>query len=324
MVIKIVLGCVAALMALFLIILVICFLKVFYSPRRRPLADGEYDIPKGEVYKAFRKDIEGWVDEVRTLPHEKIEIVSHDGLVLRGRYYEYRKGAPVEILFHGYRGSSDRDMCAGVSRSFAVGRNALLVDQRASGASDGSVISFGINERLDCLRWVEHLNERFNGDVEIILTGISMGAATVMMASAEKLPPNVVCVLADCGYTSVEAIIRKVLRDMHLPPGIFYPLVRLSARIFGGFDPNATSPLEAVKMTDIPIIFIHGDADGFVPCEMSEELFEACASLKKLVKIHGADHGLAYPTDREGYVKALKDFEVEWRSQQNIRKAVDK
>jgi fermentation-respiration switch protein FrsA (DUF1100 family) len=322
--IKIILAVALSVVAILLLTLLICFFKVFYSPKRKPPRADEYIIPEGEIYEVFRDEIVGWMKEVRTLPHEDVEITSHDGLTLRGKYYEYKKGAPIEILFHGYRGSAERDMCAGISRSFAVGRNALLVDQRAAGYSDGHVISFGINERLDCIRWAEFVHERYNGNVEIILTGISMGAATVMMASAERLPKSVVCILADCGYTAPDEIIKKVIADMHLPVKLIYPFVRLSARIFGGFDPDAHSPIEAVKRTRIPIIFIHGDTDGFVPYEMSERLFEACSSLKKLVKINGAGHGLAYPTDKEKYVNALKDFEVEWRKLIKCSENLDK
>ena len=204
----------AALAVLFFTTLLVCFLKVFYSPKRKPLGENEYAIPEGEIYEAFRNDIIGWTNEARTLPHENVEITSHDGLTLRGKYYEYKKGAPIEILFHGYRGTGERDMCAGISRCFAVGRSALVVDQRASGFSDGSVISFGINERLDCLRWVDFAVKKFGEDCLIILTGISMGAATVMMASSEPLPKNVVCILADCGFSSPEAVIRKVMKDI--------------------------------------------------------------------------------------------------------------
>lgn len=320
---RIVLSVILDAMALFLALMLVCFFKVFYSGKRKVLGEDEYEIPEGAAYEAIKDKIIGWTKDIRTLPHENVEITSHDGLTLRGRYYEFKEGAPIEILFHGYRGTAERDMCAGVGRCFAVGRSALIVDQRAAGTSDGHVISFGINERLDCIRWAEYVAKRFGEDTDIILTGISMGAATVMMASAERLPKNVVCILADCGYSSPKEIIKKVVKDMHLPPNVLYPVIRLSARVFGGFDLECTSPVDAVQKTDIPIIFIHGESDSFVPCEMSEELYSVCASEKSLVKIAGAEHGLAYPTDMQKYINALVLFEEVWR-RKKIAKSVDK
>ena len=289
----------------------VCFFKVFYSPKRKPLGEDEYEIPDGRIYEPFREVIVNWIKELRAMPKEQMEIRSFDGLILHGTYYECKKGAPIEILFHGYRGNAERDLCGGVERCFALGRNALIVDQRGSGSSEGRVVTFGIKERRDCLCWIDHVIKRFGADTKIIITGISMGAATVMMAAGEDLPKNVVCVLADCGYSSPKEIIQKVMRDMHLPVGVVYPFVKLGARLFGGFDLEETSPMEAVKKSKVPIIFIHGDTDDFVPYGMSRALYEACASQKKLVPIAGAGHGLAFPMDKQTYLQSLVEFQEE-------------
>ena len=132
-----------------------------------------------------------------------------------------------------------------------------------------------------------------------------------MMTSGEPLPPNVVLILADCGYTSPREIICKVMRDLHLPAKIFYPLVRLGARLFGGFDPDETSAMDAMARCRVPLILIHGDTDDFVPFEMSEAIYKACSAPKRLVAIKGAGHGLAFPVDRVGYVRALEEFKKE-------------
>ena len=288
-----------------------CFLLVFYSPKRKVLGDDEYEIPKGEIYEEFRERIVGWTKDIRRAPYDVFEIRSNDGLTLRARYYEYAPGAPIEILFHGYRGYAERDLCGGVERCHKLGRSALIVDQRASGESDGHVITFGIRERVDCALWARFAAERFP-DSPLILTGISMGAATVMTALCEELPKSVVCVLADCGYTTPKAIISKVLRDIRLPVWLFYPAVKLGARLFGRFDLEEASALAGVSKTNVPVIFIHGDEDDFVPYSMSEELYEACSSThKRLVKITGAGHGLAFPRDEDGYINALREFEKE-------------
>lgn len=296
---------------LFLISMIICFLFVFYSAPKKELPEGEYDLPEGKIYEPHYDEMRSWVDQVRAMGGEEMKITSFDGLTLYGKYYEYSPDAPLEILFHGYRGNALRDLCGAVERCFAIGRSALIVDQRGSGKSGGRLITFGVRERFDCLSWVNFANERFGKDKKIILTGISMGASTVMMASGEELPENVVCILADCGYSSAEAIIKKVMRQLHMPVSVFYPIVKLGARVFGRFDLEEAPPIEAVKKCKVPMIFIHGENDDFVPCDMSRELFEACASKKKIMTVPNAGHGLAFPIDKDGYLTALRDFENE-------------
>ena len=303
----------AGLALLSLITSFICFLMVFRSPKKKPLGPDEYEIPDGEIYEAFRDDMIRWAKEIRALPHEDMEIKSFDGLTLRAKYFEYKAGAPIELLFHGYKGNAERDLSGGVERCFRLERNVILIEQRASGGSEGRVISFGINERRDCHAWVDHVIKRFGEDVKLIIGGVSMGAATVMMAAGEPLPKNVIGVLADCGYTSAEEIIKKVVKDMKLPVRVFYPFIKLGARIFGRFDLEETSPMEAVKKCKLPIVFVHGDTDDFVPYDMSVRLYEACTSDKKtLITVKGAGHGLAYPVDRDGYVEELKKVRDEW------------
>ena len=135
-----------------------------------------------------------------------------------------------------------------------------------------------------------------------------MGASTVLMAAGAPLPPQVKGVLADCGFTTGKAIIEKVLRQLHLPVRLLYPFVRLGAMVYGKFDLEAFSALEAVKSVSVPVIFFHGTTDDFVPWQMSRENFDACASRKMLVTIPNAGHGLSYPVDPEGYLQALRDF----------------
>lgn len=305
----------AALVTICLLAALVCFFLVFYVPKRKMPTGEAYEIPEGDIYEVFREDMKNWTMWIRSLPQEKIEIKSHDGLTLRGTYYEYQPGAPIEILFHGYRGYAERDLNGGVERCFSLGRSAILVDQRGSGYSDGHVITFGVRECRDCVAWAKEAVRRFGEDAEIIITGISMGAATVMMASGESdLPRQVVCCLADCGYSSSKEILHKVLRDLKLPTWLFYPLIKLGARLYGGFSLESNSPMEAVKRSCIPMIFVHGDHDEFVPCEMSERLFENCASsIKKLHVSKDAGHGLAFPVERDLYIAALADFEKEWR-----------
>lgn len=285
-----------------------CYRFAFYAPPRKALPEGAIELPEGADYEPFREKMEYWIRETRKLPHTNVEITSFDGLKLRGKFYEFAPGAPVEIMFHGYRGNAERDMSGGVQRCFKVRRSALLVEQRCSQGSEGNTITFGIKEHRDCLKWVEFAIDYLGEDCKIILTGISMGAATVMMAAGEKLPENVIGILADCGYTSAKEIMFDVMRKMKLPPKLCYPFVKLGAKLFGHFDPDENSPLEAMKRCTVPVIFFHGEDDDFVPCSMSRANFEACAARKKLVTIPGAGHGLSYAVQPQRYLQELRDF----------------
>jgi len=284
----------------------ICFRMAFYADRK-PSTE-EYPIPEGEIYEPYRDRMVAWMKETRAMPHEDMQIQSFDRLTLRGTYYECIPGGPIELMFHGYRGNADRDLCGGVQRCFALERNTLIVDQRACGASDGNVITFGIHESDDCHRWIAHLIERFGEDVKIIITGISMGASTVMLAAGRELPRQVVGVLADCGYTSARDIIKVVIGKMKLPPKLAYPFVKLGARLFAHFDPDADSSVEAMSRCKVPVLLIHGEDDDFVPCDMSRRNFEACTAPKKLWTVPGAGHGLSILVDQQGYMRVLREF----------------
>lgn len=278
----------------------------FYSPRGKA-APTEVALPSTPLYEPYREPLKQWAAEVAAIPREDVEITSFDGLKLHGYFFEFAPGAPVEIMFHGYRGNALVDLPCGILRAFRVRRSVLLVDQRGAGKSEGNVITFGIRESRDCIRWAEYAAQRFP-DRKIILTGISMGASTVMMAADKDLPANVVGILADCGYTSPKEIMIAVARQRKLPGKFLYPFIRLGAKLFGGFDPEEDSPLQAVKGSRLPIIFFHGEDDDYVPCYMSRENYEACTARKFLATYPGAGHVLCYPADPERYIKELTDF----------------
>ncbi len=287
----------------------VCYRMAFYATEKSKLPQQEYPTPEGKVYDPHRERMIRFIRETRNLPCEEVCITSFDGLKLWGKFYEYAPGAPIELMMPGYRGLAERDLCGAPQRCFKLGRSVLLVDQRACGRCGGHVITFGIRERYDCQSWAKYLFDRFGPDIPVILTGISMGAATVMMASELPMPENVVGVIADCGYSSPKEIICKVIAQMKLPPKVFYPFVKLGARLFGAFDLEAASPVEAMGRCNFPVFFAHGEEDDFVPMEMSVACYEACRAPKKLLTVPGAGHGLAYLIEHEKYIQQLKEME---------------
>ena len=293
---------------LVLIAAYICFRMAFYAPGKAGKRKRVEPILTGEEYDCHAEKMKKWHSETLATPHTDYYITSFDGTRLHAKFYEYKASAPIELMFHGYRGTAERDLSGGMQRCFALGHSAFIVDQRGSGQSGGNVITFGIKERFDCIEWVRFIIKTFGQDVKIILAGISMGASTVLMAAGEELPENVVGVLADCPFSSAQDIIKKVIRQMGLPAEICYPLVRLGARLYGGFDLHETSAQTALESAKIPVIFFHGEADDFVPSEMSRINYEACASRKHIVTIPDAAHGLSYLIDPERYLSEMREF----------------
>lgn len=300
----------AVLILLVVIAVLITYRIAFYS-RVRGRKENIYDIPDSPQYQPRREYMKQLIADLAAIPCERVEITARDGTRLSARYYHTADGAPLEIQFHGYRGSAIRDFCGGAQFALEMGHNVLLVDQRGNGASGGATITFGVKERYDALEWIGYAIKRFGPETSIGLYGVSMGAATVLMvAGMPELPNNVHGVVADCPYSSPEAIIRKVAReDMHLPAGAMMPLAHLAARLIGGFSLTADSPVEAVKRAKIPMLVIHGEDDRFVPCSMSREIHRANPDLVQLETFPGAGHGLSYIVDPGRYRRTVIGFE---------------
>ena len=263
-------------------------------------------------YKDYVPKIHAMIDKLLPIPFEWVEIKSHDGLTLKARYYHKVDGAPVIIKVHGYNGCPLRDFCGGGVEALDKVYNVLLIDQRGHENSEGKCTTFGIKERYDVIDWANYLVDRFGEEQKIVIYGISMGAATVLMASSMKeLPTQVVGVMADCGYTSPKDIIIKVAtEDMHLPGKLCFPFIWLGARIFGNFNLTETSAIEAVKANTRPLLIVHGSGDTFVPHYMSERIFEAAApdNDKKRLIFDGAGHGVSYMSDRDRYISEMEAF----------------
>ena len=285
----------------------ICYRLGFSVPKQTE-AD-LFKFPGTEQYAPFHDEMTSMVKAALAIPYEDVWITSSDGLKLHGKCYVSTPDAPVQIMFHGYKSGAERDFCGGLQVAVQGGFNVLLVDQRAHGKSEGKCLTFGIKERYDCLAWINYAVERFGNDTRIFLYGMSMGAATVLMASGLELPNNVVGIVADCGYTSPAAIIKKVLREQHYPIFPVYYLTRLGGMLFGGFDLEAASAVDALTHCKTPALFIHGGDDRFVPCEMGQENYEHCAAEnKRLLIVPGAGHGLSYMIDRKAYLDTLNAF----------------
>lgn len=283
-----------------------CYRISFHSGRKRLTLQDV--MPKGDQYDEVCDRMIASALRMESAPFEPITVSGHKGVRLYGRYYETNPGAPVMLIFHGYRGVTFRDCAGGFALANKIGFNILAVDQRSHGQSDGRVITFGVHERYDCLLWAKYAADRFGSNTPIILSGVSMGAATVLMASDLPLPSNVLCILADCPYSTPMEIISKVAGDKGYPQVLARPLIWLGGWIYGRFNVNESSALSSVKNTTTPILLIHGEDDRFVPCEMSRTIYNNCSQNAQLHTFPKAGHGLCYLVDPSRYERICIDF----------------
>lgn len=262
----------------------------------------------GEMYDPYKPLLKEMFQTLIDRPYEPVTITSHDGLTLFGRYYHTADGAPLDIGFHGYRSNYIADFCGGSAMSLSQGHNLLLIDQRAHGNSQGNTITFGIRERRDVLSWLNYAVDRFGAETKICLYGVSMGAATVLMAAGLALPSNVRGIIADCPYVRASDIIVEVGKGMHYPAWFTVPCAWLGARIFGGFDLHETDAVTAVSKSKVPILIIHGEDDTLVPAAMSALAQKANPTLVRRETFPGAGHAMSYMVDTKRYWKVATDF----------------
>ena len=215
------------------------------------------------------------------------------------------------IAMHGWRTTWARDFGAVSKFWHANGCNVLYAEQRGQNNSEGRCICFGINERYDCLDWIEWLNRQGSlSGLPIYLCGVSMGASTVLMATGLDLPQNVAGVIADCGFTAPHDVFKHVVtKNLHFPYGATTQsrIDRLCRRRLG-FDPCSCSTTDALSHCKIPVMLVHGGSDRFVPVEMSYNNFRACAAPKRMFVVPAADHGMCYYTDPQGYQREMLKF----------------
>lgn len=278
----------------------------FYSPRNR--LDDPYAPLEGQQYLQVGHLIRQCTAITEKRPFRWISITSIDKIKLFGRYYHISNNAPLIILFHGYRGCALRDCSGGFILAKKLGFNVLAVDQRGHGRSGGTAITFGILERYDCLSWAEYAVKHLSCGTPVLLSGLSMGAATVLMASELPLPNDVVGILADCPYSSPKDIIKKVCKDRKIPSNLAYPFLWLGAKLFGRFDLQASSPVDAIPHAKVPILLFHGEDDHFVPCQMSQLIHSANTHHSVLHTFPVSDHGLSYMVDPLRYERVTYEF----------------
>lgn len=250
-----------------------------------------------------------WIEKQ---PFEEIEMVSHDGLLLRAFFLPARTPTnKTAILAHGYTGSGKRDMGAQARMYHEhLNFNVLTPDCRGHGKSEGKYISFGWHDRLDFLKWIAYVIQRTGQqESQIVLHGVSMGGATVLMTSGEPLPEQVKCIVSDCAYTSTKAILTYQLRRTYkLPSFPIFPLASLISRLRVGYFFGEASALRQVRKNTRPVLFIHGADDTFIPTKMAHQLYEECRAYKELWIVPNVGHGISFHTCKEESIQRVSEF----------------
>lgn len=259
--------------------------------------------------KEEKTEVKKWLEET---PQEKLEIKAKDDITLRATAY-YNKTENQEnhnwvIVAHGYRSKPSWVASIGMHFYKEKGYNVLIPSMRATEESEGKYIGMGWLDKDDIIGWINKIILK-DKNAKIILHGSSMGAATVLMASGEKLPSNVKAIIADSSYTSVWDIFKSELKArFNLPSFPLMQMFRLMAIIQAKYDIKEASVIDQVKKSNTPTLLIHGDADDFVPVTMEPEIYNAIPVEKDQLIIHGAGHTKSRYREPETYYKKVYEF----------------
>lgn len=239
---------------------------------------------------------------------QDVYVQSKDGLKLHAYWIPAEDARGTVLLAHGYRSTFLVDFGLAFAFYHALGMNILVPHQRSHGKSEGRYITFGVKESEDMQCWIDYHNKTY-GDYQMVLSGLSMGASTVLYLADQTLPDNVKCIIADCGFTSPKAILDAVFRSVvHIPSGATLLVTDVLTRIFAKFSLNQKDTRKILTSAKLPVLMIHGEADDYVPCFMTKQGFEACAGEKELLIVEGAGHGLSCLVDKETYTKRIFAF----------------
>lgn len=239
---------------------------------------------------------------------KEIEIISYDGLKLKGYEIKAKEESDVWVIaVHGYLGKG-ADMAIFMEQFIKYGYNGLIVDLRAHSKSEGKYLGMGWIDHYDIQLWIEKLIEE-NMNCKIILFGVSMGAATVSMTTGEKIPKNVKCAIADCGYTTVWDEFKIHLKKIfHIPSFPILYVASIMSKIYAGYSFKQASTIKQVEKSKTPTLFIHGTKDKFVPFNMLEKIYSSANCEKEKLEIEEATHAESVNKNPEKYWETVKNF----------------
>ena len=291
------------LLLILLITLYFIYRYIFHSPRKGQ--NNDFRVEPALDYQGTLDKLQGLIQKVVSLPYEDLWIKSDDGLKLHGYFYRNDSSNKFILMFNGYRGTPRSNFSGSTLDVINLGYNVILCDQRAHNLSDGHTITFGRKEQYDVVAWIEYVKEKWGNSIKIAIAGISMGAATVLLAS-DKIDSEIK-VIADCPFSSQKAVISSMMKVMKFPPKIFWPLAYLSCIIYGHARLKDDA-LVNVSNSKCKILIIHGTKDSVVPYKMSERVYLANKDHVQYELFEGVEHALSYLKDTERYRNIVTKF----------------
>ncbi len=254
-----------------------------------------------ELYQKDTQDAQKWLEDKSV----HLSISSYDDLFLHAYYVEQDNPIYV-IMVHGYR-SDGASIISPIQHFYQEGYNLLIPDLRGHGQSEGDYIGMGWDDRLDIMGWIDYILSK-NQQAQIILYGVSMGGATVMNVAGENLPTQVKAVIEDCGYTSVWDVFQTHFPMSKWQSEIALNMASIVTKIRAGYNLKDVQPIQQVQKSHVPILFIHGSDDDFVPCEMVNELYDQANCPKEKLIIQGASHACSCSVDPQTYYQKIFQF----------------
>lgn len=252
-----------------------------------------------------------WIGWVADQNFERLTLTSRDGLKLSGYYLAASKPTDkLVILTHGYLGNAKQMGLFGQHYHNDLDYNIFMPDARGHGKSEGNYYGFGWPDRLDLIDWTQLLVEKLGTDIKVAYHGLSMGAATVLMASGEEeLPSQVKAIIADSPYASVYQLFQYQMNRMfHLPAFPLLDSTSVLTKIRAGYSFREASALKEVEKTSVPILYIHGESDTFVPTELTKDLYRHTSSDAELYLVPNANHGESIALDEDKYNMKIDQF----------------
>lgn len=300
----IVLGVIGLLIIMFFVMLGHIHHVILYTPMKGQ--NNDYQLTESTQFLGLEKTINDLITAIRKEPCEDVYTMSYDKLKLHARLYRNKKSSRVVIMFHGYRGTARRDFSGAGMHMIKKGYNVILVDERGHGDSEGHNITFGNREKRDVLSWIDFAKKELGENIEIILAGISMGAATILFAAQYiKEPMKLIC---DCPYPTGKEILSESIRKLKMPVKLFWPVLNFSSIVFSHASLNKDDASKSLKNSPHKVLIIHGEKDRIVPYKQSYRIYEENKEKVRYELFPNTDHGVSYMTDTPRYIRVIDEF----------------
>lgn len=300
----IVLGVLGLLLIAFFVAIGFVHRIIFYTPIKGQ--NNDFQLTESTQFLGLTDIINTLITNLCNEPCEHVYTKSFDHKKLHARLYRNEKSNRVVIMFHGYRGTARRDFSGACMHMIKKGYNVILVDERGHGESEGHSITFGRREKRDVISWVSFAKKEFGNDFELVLVGISMGAATILYASKDlDRPAKLIC---DCPYTTGKEILCEFMKKLKLPLWFFWPLTYMSSLIISRASLTKDDASKALKKSNCKALIIHGEKDSIVPYKLSYRVYLENKEKVRYELFPNTDHGVSFMTDTERYTRVVDEF----------------